>query len=260
MKENASPDDGTRMPPPEPRGALGQNGAFGSQRSTGNAQRELVFGGASQSQSSQDSSAMTFRGGGMFSAFLAPEPGVDGGTTREQCPCSACAARSSDETRFTARPAAFVDHEKLLELRNFSSADWDVHTAKQRDGVVTFDFRHRRQRGERTTWCSSPAEPPVPVDMRAYRSEFDDPTTAQRVALAEDQCERIAADLEKRPRARGRRLSAGNANATRPRRSSRNSRSSSTSCARTPRRLRRSSPVCTRKPQRRRSSPRRRRR
>jgi hypothetical protein len=34
--------------------------------------------------------------------------------------------------------------------------------------------------------------------MRAYRSEFDDPTTAQRVALAEDQCERIEADLAER--------------------------------------------------------------
>ena len=197
-KENASPDDGVLMPPPAPRYPLGQNGASGSQEAPGNAQRELVFDGASQSQSSQESCATTFCGGGPFSAFSAPRPGDVGGTTPEQCPCSACAARSSDETRFTARPAAFVDHEQLLKLRNFSEADWDVHAAKQRDGVVTYEFRHRRRRGERATWCSSPAVPPVPVDMRAYRSEFDDPTTAQRVALAEEQCERIAADLEKR--------------------------------------------------------------
>jgi hypothetical protein len=76
------------------------------------------------------------RGGGPFSAFPAPRPGDDGETTPEQCPCSACAARSSDETRFTARPAAFVDHDQLLILRNFSSADWDLHAVKQRDGVI----------------------------------------------------------------------------------------------------------------------------
>ena len=193
MKENASPDDGALMPPPAPRGALGQNGASGSQRSTRNAQRELVFDGGFDSQSSQNSASSTFLFGGPHSAFSVPLRGGGGGddgeTTRDQCPCSTCVARSSDETRFTARPAAFVDHEQLLELRNFGSADWDVHAAKQRDGVVTFDSRHRRRRGERATWCSSPAVPPVPVDMRAYRSEFDDPTTAQRVALAEDQCE-----------------------------------------------------------------------
>ena len=91
-----------------------------------------------------------------------------------------------DETRFEARPAAFVDHEQLLKVRNFGSADWSLHAAKQCDGVVTFQFRHQRRPGKRAEWCSSPAVRPMPVDMEAYRSEFDDHTKAQRVALAED--------------------------------------------------------------------------